>query len=211
VTRQLTLAEFLWPPAQVTSLPPTITRASILQEAADPPRAYPAIRMEFLQPMDVLDGSLDHLLARLTTHVDSLLQAHARHVPMEILAALGVNEGAKIAAGQSGVYEPRRAHAELHAFTRDKSSGRFSPTAGFADYALGRALVHWESRSIMRAESATGLRCRNHERDDGKQGARDRERSTPGPLPHGIIANVAATGSANGRRLDRGCSHDGHG
>ena len=73
--------------------------------------------------------------------------------------------GRRIAAWQSGVYEARDANAELLAFTLDKSSGGFSPTTRYRDYAISRTLIHWESQSITRADSPTGLRYRNHERD----------------------------------------------
>jgi len=73
--------------------------------------------------------------------------------------------GAKIASWQSGVYEAKHANAELFAFTLDKTSGSFSPTTRYRDYAISRTLIHWESQSITRADSPTGLRYRNHERD----------------------------------------------
>ena len=58
--------------------------------------------------------------------------------------------GAKIAAWQSGVYEAKAANAELLAFTLDKSSGGFSPTTRYRDYAISRTLIHWESQSSTR-------------------------------------------------------------
>ena len=73
--------------------------------------------------------------------------------------------GAKIAAWQSGVYEAKSANAELLAFTLDKSSGGFSPTTRYRDYAISRNLIHWESQSSTRADGPTGLRYRNQERD----------------------------------------------
>jgi hypothetical protein len=72
---------------------------------------------------------------------------------------------AKTAAWQSGVYEARPANAELFAFTLDKSSGGFSPTTRYRDYAISRTLIHWESQSATREDSPTGLRYRYHERD----------------------------------------------
>ena len=72
---------------------------------------------------------------------------------------------AKIPAWQSGVYEAKAANADLFAFTLDKSSGSFSPTTRYRDYAISRTLIHWESQSVTRADSETGLRYRNHERD----------------------------------------------
>jgi hypothetical protein len=64
-----------------------------------------------------------------------------------------------------GVYEAKSANAELFAFTLDKSSGGFSPTTRYRDYAISRTLIHWESQSSTRADSPTGLRYRSHERD----------------------------------------------
>ena len=51
---------------------------------------------------------------------------------------------------------------ELFAFTLDKSSGSFSPTTRYQDYAISPRLIHWESQSSTREDSATGLRYRNH-------------------------------------------------
>ena len=94
------------------------------------------------------------------------LQVHARYTRVEILAAMGLGANrAKIASWQSGVYEAKPANAELFAFTLDKSSGGFSPTTRYRDYAISRTLIHWESQSSTREDSATGLRYRNQERD----------------------------------------------
>jgi len=78
---------------------------------------------------------------------------------------MGIGRDAKIAAWQSGVYEAKEAKAELLALTLDKSSGGFSPTTRYRDYAMSRTLIHWESQSSTRADGATGLRYRNHDRE----------------------------------------------
>ena len=96
----------------------------------------------------MLDDRIDHVHAPLATHPDAPLQIHARYSRIEILAAFGLGSGAKIAAWQSGVYEAKAANAELLAFTLDKSSGGFSPTTRYRDYAISRTLIHWESQSI---------------------------------------------------------------
>ncbi|MEI2699997.1 MAG: hypothetical protein V9E94_17275 [Microthrixaceae bacterium] len=68
-----------------------------------------------------------------------------------MLAAMGLaGDRAKIAAWQSGVYEAKPANAEIFAFTLDKSSGGFSPTTRYRDYAISRSLIHWESQSTTR-------------------------------------------------------------
>ena len=142
-----------------------LTRESTVQDAVDLLWAHPQVRTELVELLAVLDDGVDHLHAPLSTHPDVPLQIHARYSRIEILAAMGLGAGAKIAAWQSGVYEAKAANAELFAFTLDKSSGGFSPTTRYRDYAISRTLIHWESQSITRADSPTGLRYRHHERD----------------------------------------------
>jgi hypothetical protein len=142
-----------------------ITRETTLQEAVDLLWAHPQVRSELGELFGLLDDRIDHVHVALDTHPDAPLQVHARYTRIEILAALGLHGGGKIPAWQSGVYEAKAANAELLAFTLDKSSGSFSPTTRYRDYAISRSLIHWESQSMTRADSATGLRYRNHERD----------------------------------------------
>ena len=128
--------------------------------------AHPQVRVELLELLDVLDDRVDHVHAaarhapRRAAAGPRALHAASRSSPRSASAT-----GAKIAAWQSGVYEAKDANAELLAFTLDKSSGSFSPTTRYRDYAISRTLIHWESQSITRADSPTGLRYRNHERD----------------------------------------------
>jgi superfamily II DNA or RNA helicase/HKD family nuclease len=142
-----------------------ITRETGLQEAVDLLWAHPQVLSELLELFGVLDGRIDHVHAPLVPYPDCPLQIHARYTRIEILASFALATAAKIAAWQSGVYEAKAANAELFAFTLDKSSSGFSPTTRYRDYAISRTLIHWESQSSTRADSATGLRYRNHERD----------------------------------------------
>jgi superfamily II DNA or RNA helicase/HKD family nuclease len=142
-----------------------ITRETTVQDAIDLLWQHPQARAELLELVRMLHARVDHIHTALTTHPDVPLQVHARYSRIEILAAFGLSAGAKIAAWQSGVYEAKSANAELFAFTLDKSSGGFSPTTRYRDYAISRTLIHWESQSSTRADSPTGLRYRNHERD----------------------------------------------
>lgn len=68
----------------------------------------------------------------------------------------------------SGFVQHGSAKADLLAFTLDKTSGHFSPTTRYRDYAISRELIHWESQSVTREESATGRRYRGH----AQQGSR---------------------------------------
>jgi hypothetical protein len=144
------------------ALPKTAT----LQDGVDLVWSHPQVIAELGELFGVLDGRIDHLHQPLATHPEAPLQIHARYSRIEILAAMGLaGDRAKIAAWQSGVYEAKPANAELFAFTLDKTTGGFSPTTRYRDYAISRSLIHWESQSATREDSPTGLRYRHHERD----------------------------------------------
>ncbi|MEZ0339871.1 DUF3427 domain-containing protein [Mycobacterium sp. pV006] len=142
-----------------------LTREMSLQDAVNLLWAHPQVRVELSQLLRELDNRIDHLHGALDNHPEVPLQVHARYSRLEILAAFGIGDGAKVAPWQTGVYEARDSIAELLAFTLDKSSGAFSPTTRYRDYAISPTLIHWESQSITRADSDTGLRYRQHERD----------------------------------------------
>jgi len=143
-----------------------LTKDTTLQGAVDLVWSHPQVLAELDEVFGLLEHRVDHLHQPLVTHPDSPLEIHARYSRIEILAAMGLgSERAKVAPWQSGVYEAKEANAELFAFTLDKSTGGFSPTTRYRDYALSRTLIHWESQSATRADSPTGLRYRHHERD----------------------------------------------
>ena len=136
-----------------------------LQEAVDLVWSHRQVCAELAQLLVELDERVDHLHGPLDRHPDVPLQVHARYSRIEIMAAFGIGTAARVAPWQTGVYEAKGADAELLAFTLDKSSGAFSPTTRYRDYAISPTLVHWESQSMTRADSDTGLRYRNHQRD----------------------------------------------
>jgi superfamily II DNA or RNA helicase/HKD family nuclease len=149
--------------AQVTDR--ALAKGASLQDAVDLLWSHPQVRSEIRELLTVLDAKVDHLHAPLATHPDAPLQIHARYTRIEILAAMGIGSTARIAAWQTGVYEAKEANAELLAFTLDKTSGGFSPTTRYRDYAISRTLIHWESQSATREASRTGIRYRLHERE----------------------------------------------
>ncbi|MEO6028192.1 MAG: DUF3427 domain-containing protein [Candidatus Binatia bacterium] len=125
--------------------------------------AHPQVRVEMLQLLDVLSQRIAHLHQGITMPPDVPLQVHARYTRLEILAAVGVGRGAKVAPWQAGVYWANEARADLLAFTLDKTGGQFSPTTRYRDYAISRDLIHWESQSVTRADSPTGRRYQRHQ------------------------------------------------
>ena len=123
---------------------------------------HPQVLAELRELLGELAGRIDHLHHRLDTHPNVPLQVHARYTRVEILAAFGVGDAAKVAPWQTGVYWAKEARADLLAFTLDKTSGGFSPTTRYRDYAISRELIHWESQSVTRAASETGQRYQTH-------------------------------------------------
>jgi len=124
--------------------------------------AHPQVRSEILALMDVLGDRVAHVPSVLASHPDVPLAVHARYTRIEILAAFGAGDGAKVAPWQTGVRWVEEAKADLLAFTLDKTSGQFSPTTRYRDYAISRDLIHWESQSVIRADSDTGRRYQRH-------------------------------------------------
>lgn len=145
-----------------SAVAPALPNTASLEEGCALLWAHPQVRVELLELLEALGSRIDHLSASLSTHADVPLQVHARYSRIEILAAFGVGDGARVAPWQTGVYWAKDARADLFAFTLDKTSGQFSPTTRYRDYAISRDLVHWESQSITRAESETGRRYQHH-------------------------------------------------
>ncbi|WP_081282487.1 DUF3427 domain-containing protein, partial [Mycobacterium asiaticum] len=141
-----------------------LTTEHSLQDAVDLVWSHPQICAELAELLVELDERVDHLHGVLDQHPDVPLQVHARYSRIEILSAFGIGDRAKAAPWREGVYEAKDGNADLLAFTLDKSSGSFSPTTRYRDYAISPSLIHWESQSMTRADSETGLRYRNHMR-----------------------------------------------
>lgn len=133
-----------------------------LEEGAALLVRHPQVRHELRELLGVLAERIDHISLPLTTHPEVPLNIHARYTRVEILAAFGIGTAARVAPWQSGVYWAHDAEADLFAFTLDKTSGSFSPTTRYKDYAISRDLIHWESQSVTRAESPTGQRYQHH-------------------------------------------------
>jgi hypothetical protein len=126
---------------------------------------HPQVRAELVELLGVLADRITHVATPLDGLPDIPLQVHARYTRHEILAACGVTEGVKSPTWREGVRFAAEVPADLFAFTFDKTSGQFSPTTRYRDYAISSDLIHWESQSTSSSRSTTGQRYRNHERD----------------------------------------------
>jgi hypothetical protein len=86
------------------------------------------------------------------------LVVHARYTRLEMLAAAGDEGQVGVRPWREGAFRSENLRADFLAFTLDKTSGQFSPTTRYRDYAISRELIHWESQSTTTANSNTGLR-----------------------------------------------------
>lgn len=142
-----------------------INHEASLSEGAMLLWSHPQVRAELLDLLEVLSARIDHVPIPLETHPDVPLEVHARYTRIEILAAFDVGANARVAPWQTGIYWAADSHADLLAFTLDKTTGQFSPTTRYKDYAISPDLIHWESQSVTRAESQTGRRYQQHVQD----------------------------------------------
>ncbi len=139
-----------------------IDKTASLQDACTLLWAHRQVCSELLELLDVLAARIQHMNQPIASHPDVPLQVHARYSRIEILAAFGTGDRAKVALWQTGVHWASEARADLLAFTLDKTSGQFSPTTRYRDYAISRDLIHWESQSVTRSDSETGRRYQGH-------------------------------------------------
>lgn len=139
-----------------------VHKSTTLQQGLDLVWEHHQIRDELCELLPLLSEATDHLHRELPGRPSVPLRLHGRYTRLEILAAFGVGEGAKVAAWQTGVRWVPESAVDLFAFTLDKTDGDFSPTTRYSDYAISRELIHWESQSVTRADSETGLRYQQH-------------------------------------------------
>jgi hypothetical protein len=139
-----------------------LEKTTSLEEACALLWAHPQVRTELIDLLDVVASQVDHVHHPLVSHPDVPLVVHARYSRMESLAAFGIGDHARVAPWQTGVYWAKDTKTDLFAFTLDKTTGQFSPTTRYRDYAISRDLIHWESQSSTRAASETGRRYQRH-------------------------------------------------
>ncbi|HEY4368681.1 MAG TPA: DUF3427 domain-containing protein [Steroidobacteraceae bacterium] len=124
--------------------------------------SHPQVISEIQEVLGLLRSRVSHVQHAIDGYHDVPLRIHARYTRAEILAGFGVGAAARTPLWQTGVWWAADAGADLVAFTLDKTSGQFSPTTRYKDYAINRDLIHWESQSVVRANGDTGRRYQRH-------------------------------------------------
>jgi superfamily II DNA or RNA helicase/HKD family nuclease len=120
--------------------------------------AHADVRAELVELFEVLAGNVTHVQVPLDEDGDVPLMVHAKYTRREIQAAFGDGDKVLPPRWDSGVKWLPQVETDLLAFTLDKSSGDFSPTTRYRDYAISRDLIHWESQSVTSLASPTGQR-----------------------------------------------------
>jgi len=120
------------------------------------------VRSELAELFDVLRTRIEHLPISFPELPDVPLTVHAQYARLEMLAAAGDEDRVKVRPWREGAFYDEKLRADFFAFTLDKTSGQFSPTTRYRDYAINRELIHWESQSTTSARSKTGQRFQNH-------------------------------------------------
>ena len=132
-------------------------------EAAAALRAHPQVCSELAELLDELDAQVDHLQPMLSTAAHVPLHLHARYTRVEIQCAFDDGASLRPPRWDSGVKWLPDEQTDVFTFTLDKTSGEFSPTTRYQDYAISPELIHWESQSTTSVASPTGQRYLHHE------------------------------------------------
>jgi len=128
----------------------------------------PQVRYELIEVFEFLKTKISHLSKKEDENSELVLSIHARYSRIEILAAFDVGNKPTTPPWVSGVYWAEKSKCDLLAFTLDKTTGHFSPTTRYRDYAISMDLIHWESQATTKADSKTGIRYQNHHKDGSK-------------------------------------------
>jgi hypothetical protein len=120
------------------------------------------VRFELAELFDHLSKHAEHVPIPLASLSELPLVVHARYTRLEMLAAAEGEDRVGVRPWREGAFYSEKLRADFLAFTLDKTSGQFSPTTRYRDYAINRELIHWESQSTITANSKTGLRYQRH-------------------------------------------------
>jgi hypothetical protein len=116
-----------------------------LEAASARLRAHPQVCSELAELLDELDAQVDHLQPALSTTAHVPLHLHARYTRVEIQCAFDDGASLRPPRWDSGVKWLPHEQTDVFTFTLDKTSGEFSPTTRYQDYAISPELIHWEA------------------------------------------------------------------
>jgi hypothetical protein len=136
----------------------TDAASATLQEAWTRLRGHPQVCAELAELLGDLEARVDHIQPMLYGSEHVPVHVHARYTRIEVQAAFNDGHTLRPPRWDSGVKWLPSEKADLFVFTLDKTSGDFSPTTRYQDYAISPDLIHWESQSRTTVASETGQR-----------------------------------------------------
>jgi hypothetical protein len=86
---------------------------------------------------------------------------HGTYSRDEISAGLVEVRRGKLLRTQGGVYKCDAHRCDVLYVTLEKDEKDFTPTTLYNDYPMSQRRFHWETQSVTREESSTGLRYRS--------------------------------------------------
>ena len=138
------------------------TRLMTLSQGCELLWQHSQVIAELREVIALVADKVTHVAIQLDTMPNVPLRIHASYARSEILAAFGVGDGAQEVTWREGVRWVPEELADVFVITSDKTTGQFSPTTRYRDYAITRDLFHWESQSRTSSDSPTGRRYRTH-------------------------------------------------
>jgi hypothetical protein len=131
--------------------------ASSIAELLAPLLTSAPLREELTQLCDVLDERVAVCSRVADVPADWALAVHRTYARDEVFAAVGKSTVERRVFSMEGVHRMTERKVQLFFVTIDKStSGRFSPTTSYEDYAISPTLFHWQSQSTTGESSPTG-------------------------------------------------------
>ncbi|ABC83634.1 DUF3427 domain-containing protein [Anaeromyxobacter dehalogenans] len=131
--------------------------ASSIEALLAPLLSSAPLREELAELCDVLDERVAVGSRVADVPPDWPLAVHRTYAREEVFAAVGKSTVEKRVFSMEGVHRMTDQKVQLFFVTIDKStSGRFSPTTSYEDYAISPTLFHWQSQSTTSESSPTG-------------------------------------------------------
>ncbi|MFK0168358.1 DUF3427 domain-containing protein [Streptomyces sp. NPDC090306] len=134
-------------------------------------RSHPAVRSELRQVLAYNLAHTEHVpipLLGIGGEIGIPLTVHASYSREEILPALGQSEVGGFMPGdfREGVKWCASARTDALLITLEKDEKDFSPQTRYRDYARNETEFHWQSQNQTSETSPTGLRYRNHQKEN---------------------------------------------
>jgi hypothetical protein len=140
----------------------TDAASATLEDAWTRLRAHRQVCAELVELLEKLSGAVDHVQPMLSPSEHVPLHVHARYTRIEVQAAFNDGQALRPPRWDSGVKWLPNEKTEMFVFTLDKTSGNFSATTRYQDYATSSSLMHWERQSRTTVASEMGQRYLNH-------------------------------------------------